>query len=225
MLNFLSNQTVLKLELDNIELSYNNRKILSGIYLCGKTGEVTGILGRNGSGKTSLLRILFGNLNAKYGNVRLDGIHQQQKLFKTGKVAYLPQHQLLPKQIKVDDAFKTFNVNWTAFTTIFTSFERYRTWRVSTLSSGELRLIETYLILNSNKKIILLDEPFSFISPVYIDKIKAIIDEKKVNSVLVITDHFYEVILEISDHLYLIKNGCSKGILSKKQLQQEGYVS
>lgn len=74
----------MKIELDNIELSFNQKKILSGIYLSGETGKITGILGRNGCGKTSLLRILFGSLNAKYGNVRLDGVHQKKKLFKSG---------------------------------------------------------------------------------------------------------------------------------------------
>lgn len=215
----------MKLELDNIELSYNHKKILNGIYLYGKTGEVTGILGRNGSGKSSLLRILFGNLNAKYGNVRLDGIHQQQKLFKSGKVAYLPQHKLLPNNIKLLEAFKLFTADWKAFTLIFSSFERYSNWRISNLSSGELRLVETYLILNSNKKIILLDEPFSLISPLYVEWIKTIINEKKANSAILITDHFYEVILDVSDHLYLIKNGCSKRVFSKTQLQEEGYLS
>lgn len=215
----------MKLELDNIELSFNERKILSGIYLCAKTGEVTGILGRNGCGKTSLLRILFGNLNPKYGNVRLDGIHQKQKLFKSGKVAYLPQHRLLPKIMKVNEAFKIFNSDWSEFTFIFDSFKPYWKKRVTHLSSGELRLLETYLVLDSNKPIILLDEPFSFISPLYIDKIKTILVKKKVTSVIVVTDHFYEVVLEISDAIYLIKNGCSKLIASKTELQQEGYVT
>lgn len=215
----------MKLEIDNIELSFNEKKILNGIYLRGNTGEVTGILGRNGCGKTSLLRILFGNLNAKYGNIRLDGIHQKNKLYKSGNVAYLPQHKLLPNQTKVHEAFKHFHVDWNEFILLFNSFEKYQKERITNLSSGELRLLETYLILNSNKQIILLDEPFSFISPLYIDKIKTIITKKKATSIIIVTDHFYEVILEISDHLYLIKNGCSKVVISKNQLQHEGYLS
>ena len=70
-----------------------------------------------------------------------------------------------------------------------------------------------------------IDEAFSFISPIYIDKIKTIIADKKVTSAIIVTDHFYEVILEVSDHLYLIKNSCSKLILSKTQLTQEAYLS
>ena len=63
------------LEIDSVELSFDEKKILYGIYLKIETGKVTGVLGRNGCGKTSLLRILFGDLNPKYKNVRVDGKH------------------------------------------------------------------------------------------------------------------------------------------------------
>ena len=215
----------MKLELDNIELSFDSKKILRGIYLCAETGKVIGILGRNGCGKTSLLRILFGSLNAKYGNVRLNGSHQKRKLFSTGKVAYLPQHRLLPNHIKIHQAFKTFSVDWEAFVSTFNSFKKYHKEPIKNLSSGEVRLLETYLILHSDKEIILLDEPFSFIAPLYVEKIKTIITKKKKNSIILITDHFYREILEISDSLYLLKNGCSKIIKTALELEQEGYLT
>lgn len=216
---------VLKLELDNIELNYDSKKILRGVYMHAETGKVTGILGRNGCGKTSLLRILFGNLNPKYGNVRLNGSHQKKKLFKTEKVAYLPQHRLLPKHMTVQEAFKAFKTDWNNFIALFHSFDAHQKERVNHLSTGELRLLETYLILNSNKEIIILDEPFSFIAPLYIDIIKSTIDQKKENSIILVTDHYFEEILDISDTLYLLKNGCSKVVNSKEKLIQEGYLS
>lgn len=220
----LYNQTVLKLELDNIELSFDARKILSGIYLHGETGKVTGILGRNGCGKTSLLRILFGSLNPKYGNIRLNGVHQKKKLFKTSKAAYLPQHKLLPNSLSLGEAFTIFQVNWKGFIDLFPSFAPCQKEYIKHLSSGELRLLETYLILNSKKEVILLDEPFSFIAPLYIETIKTIINQKKKESVILVTDHFYEDILEISDTLYFLKDGYSKLITSREELIQEGYL-
>lgn len=178
------------LEIDNIELSFDNRKILYGVYLKAESGKVTGILGRNGCGKTSLLRILFGSLNAKYGNIRIDGIHQKRKLYSTGSVAYLPQHQLLPAHLKLAEAFRYFKVDWPKFITLFPSFDSYEKTRANTISSGELRMVETYLILNSGKPVILLDEPFSFIAPIYVEKIKNVLQLKKKESAIVITDHF-----------------------------------
>jgi len=221
----LYTQTILKLELDNIELSFDARKILSGIYLHGETGKVTGILGRNGCGKTSLLRILFGSLNPKYANIRLNEVHQKKKLFKTSKIAYLPQHKLLPNFMTLGEAFTICNVDWNDFIGLFHSFARYQKEHIKHLSSGELRLIETYLILNSKKEIILLDEPFSFIAPIYIKTIKTIINQKKKESILIISDHFYQDIMDISDTLYFLKDGYSKLITSKVELIQEGYLS
>ncbi len=215
----------MKLELDNIELSFDARKILSGIYLHGETGKVTGILGRNGCGKTSLLRILFGSLNPKYANIRLNGVHQKKKLFKTSKIAYLPQHKLLPNYITIRETFTIFNLDWNDFIRLFQSFERHQKEHIKHLSSGELRLLETYLILNSKKEIILLDEPFSFIAPIYIETIKTIINQKKKESIIIITDHFYQDIMDISDPLYLLKDGYSKLITSREELIQEGYLS
>lgn len=213
------------LEIDSIELSFDEKKILYGIYLKAETGKATGILGRNGCGKTSLLRILFGDLEPKYKNIRIDGKHLKNQLFKTNSVAYLPQHQLLPKNLKVKKAFDFFRVDWKGFISSFESFKIYENSKTDKLSSGELRVIETYLILNSNKDIILLDEPFSFVAPLYIEKFKLLIKEKRKESALVITDHFYREILDICDTTYLIKNGSSKLIQSNEDLGNEGYIS
>lgn len=212
-------------EIDNIELDFDNKKILHGVYLKAETGTVTGILGRNGSGKTSLLRILFGSLNSKYKNIRINNAHQKKELYKSNTIAYLPQHQLLPNSMKLKNAFKLFEVKWDDFILLFDSFKKHYTSRVSEISSGELRVIETYLILFSGKEIILLDEPFSFIAPIYIENFKQLIEEKKLESAIIITDHFYSDILDISKNVYFIKNGSSKLIASKQDLENEGYIN
>ncbi|WP_273566196.1 ATP-binding cassette domain-containing protein [Maribacter halichondriae] len=213
------------MEIDNIELSFGEKKILYGISLKAETGKVTGILGRNGSGKTCLLRILFGDLKAKYKNIRKDGKYQKRNLFQSFNAAYLPQHQLLPGKLKLNKAFRLFQTDWSTFIAYFDSFEKYVNARVAELSSGELRIVETYLVLCSNREVILLDEPFSFIAPLYVQTFKSIINEKKQTSVIVITDHFYRDIIDISDTVYFLKNGRSKLINNKSDLENEGYLS
>jgi len=213
------------IEVDSIALSFDNKKILYGVYLRAETGKITGILGRNGCGKTCLLRIIFGDLNAKYKNIRINSIHQKKELYKTNSIAYLPQHQLLPKNLKLSKVFALFNIKWDDFTEIFDAFTKYKDTRVNMLSSGELRVVETYLILSSKKDIILLDEPFSFIAPIYIEKIKFLMEEKKKHCIILVTDHFYRDILDISDSIYFLKNGYSKIIKTKEDLENEGYVN
>ncbi|MCL5246954.1 ATP-binding cassette domain-containing protein [Cellulophaga sp. 20_2_10] len=211
-------------EIDNVEYFFGKNKILSGIYIKGETGTVTGILGKNGCGKTSLLKILFGNLSPKSKNIRIDGKHQKKALFSTCLIAYLPQHSLIPKNLTTSRIFNLFKVSWIDFVAEFDTFSLYEKTKINKLSSGEIRVIETYLILKSRKKIILLDEPFSFISPIHIEKIKNIINTQKKESVIIITDHYYNDILEISDTLFFFKNGYSKPIDSKEDLKNEGYI-
>lgn len=212
-------------EVDGIELSFDNQRILYGVYLKGETGKVTGILGKNGCGKTCLLRIVFGDLRPKYKNVRIDGKHQKSELFKSNLIAYLPQHQLLPNGMKIRKAFHLFQADWNDFTARFESFKIYENNKINELSSGELRAVETFLVLCSKKKIILLDEPFSFIAPLYIEKFKKLIEERKKEAAIILTDHFYRDTLEISDSVYLLKNGYSKLIQSETDLTDEGYIN
>lgn len=220
-----NNVLILILEVDSVALNFDDKRILYGVYLKAEKGKITGVLGRNGCGKTSLLRIIFGDLTPKYKNIRINGTYQKNALFKSNYVAYLPQHQLLPKAIKLSKAFELFNTGWPDFAALFDSFAANKRSRIDELSSGERRIIEVYLVLSSKKKIILLDEPFSSIAPLYIEKFKKLIQEKKEESVLIITDHYYREILEISDSIYLLKNGYSKMIRTKEDLEDEGYLT
>jgi len=211
------------LVIDSVELWYGEKKILYGIYLEAKVGEVTGILGRNGAGKTSLLNIIFGSINPKYYSLRIDDRHQKRKLYKTGQVAYLPQHKFIPGDMPMKRAFYYFNASWEEFTTIFPVFMPYGNVRISTLSSGERRVAETYLVMKSTKKIILLDEPFSFVAPLYVEKFKEILQGLH-EKLVIISDHFYHEIIDVSHSLYLLRQGCSKKINGIEDLEREGYL-
>ena len=212
------------LEIDNIELSFDNKTILRGVYLSAESGKITGILGRNGSGKTSLLSILFGSLNPKYKSIRIDGKFIKVPLFQRNQIAYLPQHRLLTRNMKVGSCLKLFNIDWNNFLNDFEHFKTFKNQYTSNLSGGELRLLETYLVLHSDKNIILLDEPFSNLAPLYISKIKDIIQTQKIDKIILLTDHLYEEIVSLSDDLYFLKNGCSKLIYNMEDLESEGYL-
>lgn len=213
------------IEIDNVELNFKEKRILNGIYLKGETGSITGILGSNGCGKSCLLNIIFGNLKPKYKLVRINNKPVLKPLYQTKLVAYLPQYHFIPNALKLSMVFKQFQVNWYDIIVYFEDFKRYKNSRFRDLSGGERRLVETFIILKSDKKIILLDEPFSHLAPLYIEKIKTIILEEKHHKAIIITDHMYRHIVDISDNIYLIKNGHTKLIKDVKELEVYKYLS
>ena len=213
------------LEVDNVELYFNNKPILNGVYLKAETGKVTSILGSNGSGKSCLLQIAFGTLKAKYSLIRIDKKPILKPLFLTKTTSFLPQHHLTPNNMKVISAFKLFQVNWDVFISEFPQFEIFKNKTFHRLSGGERRLFEIYLILKKEAKIVLLDEPFNGIEPLFIDKIKRLITEEKQQKIILLTDHRYTDVIDISDTIYLLKNGCSKLINNLSELEDYKYLN
>ncbi len=213
------------IELDNVELYFKEKRILNGIYLKAETGKITGILGSNGCGKSCLLTILFGSLKPKYKLIRINNTPILKSLYKTKLAAYLPQYHFIPDRLKIIKVFKIFKISWSKFITYFELFSTYKNMNFNKLSGGERRLIEIYIILKSHRKIILLDEPFSNVSPLHIETLKTIIAEEKQNKVIIITDHMYNYIVDVSDTIYLIKNGSTKLINNVIELEDYKYLS
>ena len=213
------------LEIDNVELYFKEKRILNGIYLKAETGNITGVLGSNGCGKSCLLKIVFGDLIPKYKLIRIDGKPILKPLYQTKLVSYLPQHHFIPNNLNTKTAFELFHVDWVDFTNTFPSFVFFENLKFNRLSGGERRVVEVYLILKSSSKIILLDEPFSHIAPLHIEKIIGLIETEKHQKAIVITDHMYRHIVDVSDAIYLLKNGCSKRINHLKELEDYKYVS
>jgi len=212
------------LEIDNVELNFKSKRILSGIYLKAETGTVTGILGNNGCGKSCLLNIIFGNLQPKYKLIRIDSKPILKPLYQTKLIKYLPQHKFLPN-LKLCTLFKLFKVSWKGFVLTFSALKKYEKTKINRLSGGEQRIVEIYLILKSDSKIVLLDEPFSHVAPLQIEYIKRIINTEKKHKVVIITDQMYSHIIETSDEIYLLKNGCTKKIEKINELEDYKYLN
>lgn len=213
------------LEVDNIELNFKNKRILSGIYLKAETDKVTAILGSNGCGKSSLLDIIFGNLKPKYKLIRIDNKPILQPLYKTGLIKYLPQYHFIPDGMAVKTAFNMFGINWEEFASNINTFKAYKSYSMGKLSGGERRVIETYLVLKSKSLITILDEPFSHLTPIHIEAIKTLIKEEKRNKIVIVSDHMYQHIIDSADKIYLLKNATTKEIKNLKELESYRYLN
>ena len=213
------------LEIDSVVLNFGSKSILNSIYLKAEKGKVTSILGSNGSGKTSLLRIIFGELIPENKLIRIDNKPFTKPLYSKGFIKYLPQFHIIRSSFRLKKGFTYFNVSIADFFNDFPIFKEKENLRFKEFSGGERRLIETYIILKSDTKIILLDEPFSHLAPLYIEKIKRLIETEKQHKIIVITDHLFKDILEISDNTYLLKHGWSKKIENNQELIFHNYTN
>jgi len=212
------------LEVDSIILEFGTTRVLQDIYLKNETGKITGILGRNGSGKSCLMKIIYGELETNDKSIRIDGQALLNGFRDYFLIRYLPQFHFIPKHLKIKRIFNDFELDFSQFITYFPDFERYYKVNLNKLSGGELRIVEVYSILASKTKFCMLDEPFTHIMPVHIETLKRILISEKKNKGILITDHLYEHITDISDSLYVIANGKTYLTRDLNELKTLGYI-
>ncbi|TYA52659.1 ATP-binding cassette domain-containing protein [Formosa maritima] len=216
------------LEIRNLHKSYKNKIILNNLDLSCKTEDVIGIFGRNGSGKSTLLKIIFGTVKAESAQIKINSkILSQKEIISSKSIGYLPQVTFLPKELKVRDIIPFFYPNGDDQNKIFyapkvSSFEKIK---VGHLSIGQLRYLELLLIGNLDHSFLLLDEPFSMIEPLYKEVIKNLLIELKNTKGLIITDHYFDDVLEITTNNFIIKDAEKIEINSKKDLVKFQYLS
>ena len=213
------------LEVDSIILEFDTKRVLQDVFLKNETGKTTGILGRNGTGKTCLMNIIYGELKTNNKSIRLDGKAIFDGFQHPETLRYLPQFNFIPRNLKIKRIFKDFNINFSEFIEYFPDFEKYYNFKLKSLSSGENRILEIYSILASKTKFCMLDEPFSQVMPLHVDTIKGIINKEKKNKGIILTDHLFEHIIDICDEIYVILNGKTYLTKDRSDLVRLGYIS
>ncbi len=209
------------LEIDSVILEFGSKRVLQNVYLKCETGKITGLLGRNGSGKSCLMNIMYGELIPNDKSIRFNGKSFIDNKRNPQDLRYLPQFSFIPKSLSIQNIFADFGLDFSDFETLFPDFKSFFNVKLRNVSGGERRIIEIYTILASNTKFCMLDEPFSQVMPIYIDTIKNLIVREKQNKGIIITDHLYKHIVDICDDLYVINNG--KTYLTKEISDLEKY--
>ena len=192
------------LEADSMWLEYSGLKILQSIYIKVQTGQVVGLLGRNGTGKSSLLRMIFGTLRGQSQSVRVDRQYVEYPYQQQGLLRYLPQHHFIPPQLRVRQVCELYGVPVEEVCRYFPKLRAQEREKMANLSGGGARLVETLLILLSPVPFVLLDEPFTHLAPVTVDLLKEVIQEQKKHKGILVSDHAYTHVLDLSDEVYLI---------------------
>lgn len=205
----------MKIELKNICKSFGNKIVLNNISFCAESGKALGLLGRNGAGKTTSIRILMGVFYADSGEVLLDGEPiDRDKLV----IGYLPEErgmyakkeileQLVYfaelKGMKKSDARES-SMHFLKKL----GMEEYAKKKLETLSKGNQQKIQLIATLASNPDIIILDEPFSGLDPVNAQMLKNLIkEEQDKGKVVIFSSHQMNYIEEFCENIAIIKDG------------------
>ena len=214
------------LEIDSVNLTFDVRKILSNIYLKCCTKDIVALIGRNGSGKSSLLKIIFGTLKGENQSVRLNG-NYHSTLFKiSGAINYLPQDGFIPNYFCFEDLVKVFQLS-NKLEAILSIEEIYvnKNTKFKDLSGGIKKLIEIITLLYAKSKFLLLDEPFSFLAPVLVEKIIPHLESQSMHKGIILTDHQYETVLSICSKYYVLNSGALTQIKDVSKLNDLGYLN
>lgn len=213
-----------KLEADGIQLSFSGRPILSDVYITAETGKVTALLGRNGQGKSCLMQIIYGTLNASTSAVRFDGAFVRKPFLRSDLLSYLPQFNIIPKNYTLKRVFNDFKLDYSDFARLFPLLESHYNNKFEAISGGQRRIVELYVIIKTKSQFTMLDEPFSHLSPIQVDQIKELINQEKENKGFIITDHMYHHVLDISDITYVLRDGKVHQIHTLTDIGELGYA-
>lgn len=232
------------LQVKDLHKSFGRKPVVRGIDFSMTTGEVLGLLGPNGSGKTTTFYMIVGFYKPTNGEVYLDdGRITGLPMYKRAQygISYLPQEPSVFKKLTVED-----NI-WAVLETrkdltkqqkkqkleeLIEEFSigRIRSQYAYTLSGGERRRTEIARSLAIEPKFLLLDEPFAGIDPIAVADIKSIIKLLSKNGIgVLITDHNVRDTLEITDRAIIISSGelviqGSKDEILQSPLAREIYL-
>ena len=203
------------LELRSIDKSFGEKVVLEGISFTAEGGKAFGLLGRNGAGKTTSIRILMNVFPADSGEVLIDG--KPIDYDKIG-IGYLPEERgLYPKKPIIDqlvyfaelkgmsakDAVKAVDL-WLERL----GMTEYRNKRLDTLSKGNQQKIQLITSLAHDPEIVILDEPFSGLDPVNAMLLKDVVKEQIGRGKIVLfSSHQMSYIEEFCDSIAIINAG------------------
>lgn len=214
------------LEVDSVQLSFGGRPILSNIHLKCEPGNIVGILGRNGSGKSSLLKIIFGTLKAENQSVRYNGKYTEQ-LYKIRKaVNFIPQDGLFMNYLTFNELVRVFQLE-ASLDHLMTLEELWlnKDVKIGNLSGGVRKMIELITLLYADARYVLMDEPFSYLSPVLVEKLIPHIERQSQEKGIILTDHQYKTVWSTANKHYVLYNGNLKEVHQLVELEQFGYIS
>lgn len=199
------------LECKNLSKKYSSFRALNGLNLEIESGKIVGLLGPNGSGKTTFIKLANGLLTPTEGTITING----NKIGKDTKkvVSYLPERTYLNNWMKVKDMIAYFQDFYEDFdeNKAYDMLEKLninREDKLKTMSKGTKEKVQLILVMSRNADLYFLDEPIGGVDPAARDYIlNTIITNYNPNSSVIISTHLIYDIEKVLDDVVMIKNG------------------
>jgi branched-chain amino acid transport system ATP-binding protein len=208
------------LELEEVETSYGLSQVLFGVSLRVDRGEVVALLGRNGVGKTTIMRTIIGLTPPKRGIVRWEGREVQglapHRIARLG-VGFVPEDRRIFPDLTVwenlDIARRPGPTGSATFTEeriydIFPKLKELRTRRGGFLSGGEQQMLTIARSLMANPTLLLLDEPSEGLAPLIVASMRNQIDSLRREGLsILLAEQSLDFVLSLSDRVYILEKG------------------
>ena len=196
---------------ENLSKNYGSKPALKNINLEIQSGRIVGLLGPDGSGKTTLIKIANGLLTPTSGKLLINGMAPGVETKKI--VAYLPDESFLNSWMTVDQIVKMFSDFYSDFRTelaykMLENLGIEPTAKLKTLSKGNKEKVCLILVMSRNALLYILDEPIAGVDPATRDYvIRTIINNYNPEASVVISTHLISDIEQVLDDVIFIQNG------------------
>lgn len=201
------------ISIENITKQFGKLRVLQGVSFELSKPGVVAVLGPNGSGKTTILKIILGMVLPQAGQIYLHGAPVSGKWEYRQSIGYLPQIARFPENLTVRELIGMIkNVRGQAADekTLINMFrlEEFLDKKLSTLSGGTKQKVNIVLTFMFNCPLLILDEPTAGLDPVSLIRLKELIhSEKARGKTLLITTHIMSLVEELADEIIFLLEG------------------
>lgn len=205
------------LKVEQVSKKYGNKTVLNKISFNLKKGDCFGLLGSNGAGKSTTIRIILGILNKSDGKVTYN---DQEVSRKSVNFGYLPEERGLYPKTKVIDQLLYFaalknmpkdkalkEINELAK---ILKIEEYLNMEAEKLSKGNQQKVQILIAFQNDPELIILDEPFSGLDPVNSLLVADLIKKKKKDKIIVLSSHQMSIVEEFCTDILILDRGITK---------------
>lgn len=199
------------LEFTNVTKSYGNKQALNNVNFTLERGKIVGLLGPNGSGKTTIMKLINGLIQPTSGTVLINGAAPGIESKKA--ISFLPDRTYLNNWMKVRDTFDMFGDFYADFDRVkaedmLKSLQIDGSAPLKSLSKGTLEKVQLILVMARKAQLYLLDEPIAGVDPAARDYIlRTILNNYGEDSTILLSTHLITDVEKIFEQVLFIKNG------------------